>query len=93
MSNIFSPNGDNINDLLYIQGNFNSTLVLNQFRIYNRWGNVIFEVSQPEVNNATHGWDGFSGGKLVVSGVYIYQINYALDGQSISKYGTVTVIN
>ena len=93
VGNIFSPNGDNVNDLLYIQGKINSSIILDHFRIYDRWGSVLFEVLHPEINNATHGWDGYSGGKLVTLGVYIYQINYTQNGQIFSMYGTVTVIN
>ena len=38
----FSPNGDNINDIWEIDGILNFTT--NIVRIFNRWGQVVFEV-------------------------------------------------
>jgi len=53
---IFTPNGDGINDTFYITG-------LGQFdqpkiKIYNRWGNLVYE-ADPYLND----WDGISEGK------------------------------
>ena len=93
VGNIFSPNGDNFNDILYIQGKLNSNIELNQFNVYDRWGNQVFGITQPQMNNADHGWDGRSRGKLVVSGVYVYQINFEKNGESLVKFGTVTIFD
>ena len=92
VGNAFSPNGDNINDILYIQGKLNSSTVINQFTIYDRWGNMIFAVEQPDINDPSQGWDGYSGGSLVATGVYVYLLIYVEDGESITRYGTVTVM-
>ena len=92
IGNVFSPNNDNNNDVLYIQGVPNSTIVLKDFSIYDRWGNEIFQVSQPEFNNKSDGWDGQYRNKNVVSGVYVYQVNYIQDEQMQVKIGTVTVL-
>ncbi|MFT5860449.1 MAG: gliding motility-associated-like protein [Flavobacteriaceae bacterium] len=43
------------------------------FRIYNRWGEVIWE-SQ----DATIGWDGTYNGKLVETGTYIWNVEFKL---------------
>ena len=93
IGNVFSPNNDNNNDVLYIQGVPNSTIVLKDFSIYDRWGNEIFQVSQPEFNNKSDGWDGQYRNKNVVSGVYVYQVNYIQDEQMQVKIGTVTVLH
>ena len=61
---IFSPNGDGKNDLLYVYGrNFKSF----QFIVYNRWGEKVFETNDP-----ANGWDGTFRGKKANEGVYVY---------------------
>ena len=54
-----SPNGDGINDLLYIKGlaNFKNASVL----IFNRWGQIVYE-SGPGYTNL-NGFDGYYHGK------------------------------
>jgi gliding motility-associated-like protein len=57
-------------------------------QIYNRWGQLIFETSNPET-----GWDGSFKGKIVSQGVYIYKLVYQnSDLSSVEKRGTFTVI-
>jgi gliding motility-associated-like protein len=77
--NVFSPNGDGINDIWVIpniEGYINNEVI-----IYNRWGQKVFEAS-PYLNN----WDGGS----LPSGVYFYVVN--LNDNSEKKAGTVTII-
>jgi hypothetical protein len=54
----------------------------------NRWGNIIYEYSDP----AGH-WDGkTAGGELVEEGTYFYRIDAVLDGgQELQKHGFVVV--
>lgn len=56
--NIFSPNGDGQNDVLYVYG---SGIQQMHFIIYNRWGEKIFET-----DNQHQGWDGRFRGKNVI---------------------------
>jgi gliding motility-associated-like protein len=58
------------------------------FQIYNRWGQLIFETTDPY-----SGWDGTYKGTYVIQGTYIYKFQY-LDvyGDSFHQQGTVTVI-
>lgn len=51
----FSPNGDGDNDILYVRGGAIKTLDL---RIYNRWGQLIFETTSKNI-----GWDGTFNGQ------------------------------
>ena len=53
--NVFSPNADGNNDMLYVRGNRIESL---RFNIYNRWGNKVFET-----DNVRQGWDGKYRGK------------------------------
>jgi gliding motility-associated-like protein len=75
--NGFSPNKDGINDTWLI-GNIESLQATksNHVSIFDRWGDVVFEVSN--YNNADAIFAGLnkSGGELQ-SGIYFYRIEYA----------------
>jgi gliding motility-associated-like protein len=66
----FSPNGDNINDLYYpVFASENMTIYLKEFRIYNRWGEVLYD-------NPTKGWDGKYKGVLQSRDVYVCFVSF-----------------
>ena len=72
MPNVFTPNGDGINDT------FNFTLVgasdVN-FNIYNRWGDLILTTNNK--TQTTIFWDGrTTSGIECISGVYFYTLQY-----------------
>jgi len=82
----FTPNGDGKND------NFKPFTVgitnLNYFRVYNRWGQLIF--STAKLND---GWDGRVSGGEQPSGTYVWMVQgIARNGKVITKKGTVTLI-
>ncbi len=67
LPNVFTPNGDNINDLFHpYPYSFVDHIDL---KIYNRWGNLVYQTDDPDIN-----WDGkdMNTGKLVPEGVYYY---------------------
>ena len=65
LPNVFSPNGDGINDLFEIQNLPENTEVI----ILNRWGNVVFSS-----DNYQNNWDGKdNSGRELVNGVYTFQ--------------------
>lgn len=70
MPNIFTPNGDNNNDLfLPLQSN---GIKSSQLIIFNRWGQELFISKQ-----LMHGWDGrTTSGIEVPNGTYFWLINY-----------------
>jgi gliding motility-associated-like protein len=87
LANAFTPgNGNGVNDILRIS--HNGTITLNVFRIYNRWGQVVFET-----NDLNKGWDGNFNGTPQPIGTYVYHID-AKDntGAVISKTGNVTLL-
>ncbi|HXC03626.1 MAG TPA: PKD domain-containing protein [Bacteroidia bacterium] len=64
--NVFTPNNDGINDILYVSG----LCIRNsyKFEVYDRWGVVMFST-----NVRKSGWDGRTlAGQLAQSGVYYY---------------------
>ncbi|MFT5167037.1 MAG: gliding motility-associated-like protein [Saprospiraceae bacterium] len=90
--NVFTPNGDGINDLLFING-INGTMVT-YFRIYNRWGGLVFEAKDFPANESAFGWDGYIKGKEIPSGVFIWiaKVRF-VDGEVRRFQGDVTVLS
>lgn len=82
---IFSPNGDGQNDVLYVRGIGIEDII---FRIYDRWGEKVFES-----NNVLNGWDGTYKGSLLNNAVFVYDLKANLsNGKTILKHGDVTLI-
>jgi len=67
LPNVFTPNNDQQNDFFVPRTNqFVNTVNMN---IFNRWGQLVFETTDPNIN-----WDGtdFKSGELLKEGVYYY---------------------
>ncbi len=84
--NAFSPNGDGNNDVLKIIGA--GYKQLNYFKIYNRWGEQVFET-----NNFLDGWDGTLRGTPQPISTYFWIINAVdVDNNSKNFRGDLTLI-
>ncbi len=64
--NVFTPNGDDINDILYSKAN-SRTITRIDMKIYSRAGTLVFETQNPLIE-----WDGTYNDKYVSPGVYYY---------------------
>lgn len=71
LPNAFSPNGDGQNDIFFVQTGSRVAQVM-AFRIFNRWGSLLFEKTQFLPNDPAFGWDGMHLGKESPAGVYIF---------------------
>ena len=81
----FSPNGDGENDVLYIRGYRLSKVKL---RIYNRWGNLVFETDTKE-----KGWDGTYKGQPQTEEAYAYTLEATFtDGSTKQITGSITLL-
>lgn len=90
MPTAFSPNGDNTNETLIFYAGWD--VLSYDLKIYDRWGNLVFESKWPE-GEAYIYWDGIYQGKLVNTGVYSYTVNYVLeDAGPQKKTGNITVL-
>lgn len=69
--NVFSPNGDGINDFFEIQGG-PDIRVVSRFDVYDRWGAVLFNSVDQPLNSLDGRWLGDHRGQPVTAGVYIY---------------------
>jgi gliding motility-associated-like protein len=67
MADAFSPNGDGKNDFFYpVTNGPNSPVKVKAFRIYDRWGQLVYD------NPNAPGWDGNFGGTPQTIGTYLY---------------------
>lgn len=83
--NVFSPNGDGVNDVFNVIAK-NITFI--SMSIYNRWGEQVF-VS----NELSIGWNGKQKGENVDSGVYFYLIEFKnRAGEKEIRKGDVTLL-
>lgn len=73
--NIFSPNNDGINDRLIMFKN-RIPFTLNQYAIFDRYGNRVYQTTNDHFNQENEGWDGTFNNEPVESGVYILVIDY-----------------
>src|SRR5699024_1314704 len=64
------------------------------FRIYNRWGQLVFQSSDPEITYLPNrGWDGTYKGKPQEMDSYAYVVHVVyFDGTEASKKGSITLI-
>jgi gliding motility-associated-like protein len=82
--NVFSPNGDGLNDELCVMGYRILTCVLN---IYDKWGNKVFDTSSPDFC-----WDGKING-VEASGTYTYTLEAVLEeGKNVSERGSIQIM-
>lgn len=85
--NAFTPNGDGINDAFFIKG---GSIKEFNFRVFNRWGDVLFESNDPETP-----WVGdFKGGEFYgMNEVYNYTLRVkGFKNEVIEKTGTIMII-
>ncbi len=86
LPNAFTPNGDESNDLFRVRSLGFIDLI--SFRIFGRWGNLIFET-----DDINQGWDGKYKGEFVNPEVYVWSVRARCsDGNEVEKSGNVTVI-
>jgi gliding motility-associated-like protein len=89
--NTFSPNGDGSNDVFYVRGKGLSRV--KSLRIFNRWGQVVFDRSNFAVNDASAGWNGTYNGAKAKPDVYIYQLEIWCDNANVVKFeGNIALI-
>ncbi|MCP4437828.1 MAG: PKD domain-containing protein [Aureispira sp.] len=85
----FSPNGDGVNDQIHPYSIGNKVDFIKNFRIYNRWGILVFES-----NSLQEGWNGQYKGLDADIGVYAYYVVYPcpLGGEQVIVTGEFTLI-
>ena len=89
--NAFTPGTNGKNDIFYPKGS--GVNIIKHFRIYNRWGQLIFERNNIGIDDRSSGWDGKYKGQYVDTGTYIYMAEMeCITGEVFTFKGTVTVV-
>jgi len=86
LPNVFTPNGDGLNDSYGISNLF-IVDQLESFGIYDRWGGKLFES-----NTKGEEWDGSSQNGLINAGMYVYKIKYMCKSESYRKVGNFSLM-
>ena len=82
---VFSPNGDGNNDVLFVRA---PTVIELEFVVFDRWGTALFSTK-----NVDKGWDGIVDGRPGASGVYIYTLIARTEkGEDIQQTGNITLV-
>jgi len=85
LPNAFTPDGNSVNDILFLYGIGIKEFVL---QIYDRWGEKVFETT-----SLTQGWDGNYKGKPAISGVYAYQLTITFKSTKVEQVkGNINLI-
>ncbi len=89
--NTFSPNGDGMNDVFYPRGR--GLARVQSMRVFNRWGQLVFERKNFMANDPSSGWDGKMRGQPLPSDAYVYVIEFVCDNATVIPFkGNITLI-
>jgi gliding motility-associated-like protein len=92
LPNTFTPNNDGINDVFMIRGI--AATKINYFRVFDRWGKLVFETQNGAANEPRWGWDGtdMQGQKLNPAVfVYTYEIE-CINHDVVTGKGNVALV-
>jgi gliding motility-associated-like protein len=91
LPNTFSPNGDGANDVFYPRGT--GLYNIRSMRIFNRWGEPVFEAANFQANDASKGWNGSFKNKPAPNDVYVYFVEVICENNAILTYsGNIALI-
>jgi gliding motility-associated-like protein len=91
MASAFSPNNTNVNNYYFPQTR--GIKSINSFRIYNRYGELVYEIKNAKPNQRLSGWNGKFRGILQPTNGYVYVLIATCDlGETINKNGSFLLI-
>ncbi len=92
LPNVFSPNADGLNDVFTVFANTGNVQLVEELKVFNRWGALVFENKNFLPNDLQLGWNGIYKNDVVPSGVYLYTATVRfVDGEVIRYSGDVSV--
>lgn len=68
--NIFEPSGSGINVVTVYGGG--DVEQVESFRVFDRWGDMMFEAARFQPNDESKGWNGAFKNKPALPGVYVW---------------------
>jgi gliding motility-associated-like protein len=91
LPNTFSPNGDGMNDAFYPRGN--GLYNIKSFKIFNRWGQIIYDKAGMSANSPKDGWNGKFNGIDQPTDVYVYIMEVQCVNNAIFPFkGNITLL-
>lgn len=91
LPNTFTPNSDGMNDVLYPRGE--GIKQIRYLRIFNRWGQLIFEKTNFNSNDKAMAWDGTFRGKPLPPDVFVFSMAIVCDNnQLVETRGNVMIV-
>lgn len=91
LPNAFTPNGNAANSVFMVRAS--GIASVKSFRVFNRWGGLVFERSNFSPNSAAYGWNGLVNGKPADVGVYVYAVDVICEnGVPYTYKGNVTLL-
>ncbi len=89
--NTFTPNADGQNDRFYPHGK--GILQVDRFRIYDRWGELLFDRTNMPVNDKSMGWDGTYKSQPLKPDVYVWIMDATCtNGEHLQSKGDISLI-
>jgi gliding motility-associated-like protein len=89
--NTFTPNGDGVNDRFYVSGR--GLALTKRMTIFNRWGEIVYDVNDIKSNDPGSGWDGTYKGEVLSPDVYMYLIEVQCStGEPFTFKGDISLV-
>ncbi len=89
--NAFTPDNNGKNDVFYVMGK--GVRVIQKMQVFNRWGQVVFDASNIQINTREQGWNGYTHGDPAPGGLYVYKVDLICDtGEHFLRQGTVLLL-
>jgi gliding motility-associated-like protein len=90
--NIFKPEGNGGNNLFNIFAGEDVDRI-KTFRVFNRWGKEVYEITNLDPGDLSRGWDGKSNGEKLPADVFVFTAEIVFkDGETEHFKGDVTLI-
>ena len=92
LPNVFSPNGDGLNDQFTVYGTV-AVDAIESLKVFDRWGNLVFHSQNVPIGDTSFGWDGNFKGQPCNPAVFtaVAKIRF-IDNQTIVFGGDLTLI-
>jgi gliding motility-associated-like protein len=91
LPNSFSPNGDGSNDVFYPRGK--GIYGVKSLKIFNRWGELVFQRDNFPANDGASGWNGKYKGREASQDVYVYMVEVICENNQVLFFkGDVTLV-
>jgi gliding motility-associated-like protein len=88
--NVFTPDGPS-NNIFYVRGS--SVVRIRALQIFNRWGEVVFDLREANINDKSMGWDGTYKGSPLPSQVFAYYlVAECEEKEEIIQSGNITLL-